>query len=198
MTEADDKKVIKMIRDGLSAYQISLQLNLADAEVRSIAKRHRLGRRLMQNEGCTVRQATAEELAAYGANKKPAAPKLNPELLEPKPKSDPEVDPNEELQNAYQLVQEDIVRLKRLLNVADQFLSLRLDNRLRGVVSMKSEWRVTSNFIAGKRLYSAYRLRDEMEVDHSGNRESISEWVDTKEEAQKAADALNAKIVKRR
>ena len=145
MTDADDKKVIKMIRDGLSAYQISLQLNLVDAEVRSIAKRHRLGRRLMQNEGCTVRQATAEELAAYGANKKPAAPKLNPELLEPKPKSDPEVDPNEELQNAYQLVQEDIVRLKRLLNAADQFLSLRLDNRLRGIECEDREKEMNNN-----------------------------------------------------
>ena len=58
---------------------------------------------------------------------------------------------------------------------------------------MKSEWRVTSNFIAGKRLYSTYRLRDISAVDHSGNRESMGQWFDTREEAQKAADALNAK-----
>ena len=58
---------------------------------------------------------------------------------------------------------------------------------------MKSEWRVTSNLIAGKRLYSVYRLRDKSAVDHSGNREMIDEWLDTKEEAQAKADVLNAR-----
>lgn len=38
---------------------------------------------------------------------------------------------------------------------------------------MKSEWRVSSNIINGRKMYIAYRLRDENGVDHSGNREYI-------------------------
>ena len=37
---------------------------------------------------------------------------------------------------------------------------------------MKSEWRVTCNYIGGERFYGVYRLRDRKEVDHSGNRET--------------------------
>lgn len=62
---------------------------------------------------------------------------------------------------------------------------------------MKSEWRVTSNLIAGERCYSAYRLKDVDAVDHSGNREELGRWYDTEEEARTAADALNAMEVPR-
>ena len=56
---------------------------------------------------------------------------------------------------------------------------------------MKSEWRVTSNLIAGEKYYSCYRLKDVDAVDHSGNREELGKWYDTKEEAQAVADELN-------
>lgn len=123
----DDRKVIELIRDGLSAYQISLRLDLKDTDVRSIAKRHKLGKQLMMNEGCTIRQATAEELAAYGADKKSADQKSKPE---PKPKL-PKPDPNEELRKAYRIVRDDIQSLRQTLDAVEKFLSLRLDNRLR-------------------------------------------------------------------
>ena len=126
--EMSDPKIVEMIRDGFSAYQIGLQLGLMDAEVRSIAKKHRLGKQLMANEGCTVRQATAEELAAYGADKKPNAQKSKPEL--PEPKLELEVEPNEELRNAYQIVRDDIQRLRQTLNTTEKFLALRLDSEL--------------------------------------------------------------------
>lgn len=38
---------------------------------------------------------------------------------------------------------------------------------------MKSEWRISSNFINDEKMYIAYRLLDENKVDHSGNREYI-------------------------
>lgn len=64
--------------------------------------------------------------------------------------------------------------------------------------SMKNEWHVTKNYVAGKILYGVYRLRDESAVDHSGNRETIDKWFGTKEEAQAEADTLNAKIVRKK
>ena len=57
---------------------------------------------------------------------------------------------------------------------------------------MKSEWRVTSNLIAGEKCYSCYRLKDMDAVDHSGNREELGRWFDTEEEARAAAAARNA------
>ena len=61
----------------------------------------------------------------------------------------------------------------------------------RGGEKMKSPWKVTSNPIAGKKIYSCYRIKDETAVDHSGNREELGKWYDTEEEARAAADALN-------
>lgn len=37
-----------------------------------------------------------------------------------------------------------------------------------------SEWRVSSNPVAGEMLYGVYRIRDLDETDHSGNREIIA------------------------
>lgn len=56
---------------------------------------------------------------------------------------------------------------------------------------MMSEWRVTSNLIAGEMLYSCYRLKDVNAVDHSGNREELGRWFGTKEAAQVVADQMN-------
>lgn len=56
---------------------------------------------------------------------------------------------------------------------------------------MKSEWRVTSNLIAGERCYSCYRLKNVEAVDHSGNREELGRWFGTRKAAQVVADELN-------
>lgn len=58
---------------------------------------------------------------------------------------------------------------------------------------MKSPWRVTMQYICGKPQYAVYRLRDVSKVDHSGNRESGSTYMDSKEEAERIAAELNAK-----
>lgn len=42
---------------------------------------------------------------------------------------------------------------------------------------MKSEWRVTCNYIGGERFYGVYRLRDRTDVDHSGNRECVDDRI---------------------
>lgn len=42
---------------------------------------------------------------------------------------------------------------------------------------MKSEWRVTCNYICGGLVYNVYRLRDLDEIDHSGNREYVDDRI---------------------
>lgn len=59
-----------------------------------------------------------------------------------------------------------------------------------------SEWRVSSNPIAGKIFYGVYRIRDINEVDHSGNRETRGGWYETRAEAEKLAATLNAEEAK--
>lgn len=54
-----------------------------------------------------------------------------------------------------------------------------------------SEWRVTSNPVAGMMLYGVYRLRDKDEVDHSGNREMRGGWYDRRHDAERLAETLN-------
>ena len=58
---------------------------------------------------------------------------------------------------------------------------------------MKSPWMVTTQYICGKPQYAVYRLRDVDEVDHSGNRESGSTYMDSMEEAERIAAELNTK-----
>ena len=60
---------------------------------------------------------------------------------------------------------------------------------------MMSEWRVTSNLIAGEKYYSCYRLKDMDAVDHSGNREELGRWFGTKEAAQVVADQMNKGVL---
>lgn len=55
-----------------------------------------------------------------------------------------------------------------------------------------SKWKVTSNYINGKKEYAVYRnIRDD-EPDHSGNREYATGYMESREEAQKIADEKNA------
>lgn len=54
-----------------------------------------------------------------------------------------------------------------------------------------SIWKTTTNFIAGRKYYGVYRIRDIDQPDHSGNRESRGGWYETKDEAEDLARRLN-------
>lgn len=54
------------------------------------------------------------------------------------------------------------------------------------------KWRVSTNRIGDNWMYIVFRLRDVNAVDHSGNREYATGYMDSKQEAQKIADELPA------
>lgn len=56
---------------------------------------------------------------------------------------------------------------------------------------MTGKWAVTSNFISGKEQYAVCRLRDIQEVDHSGNREYATGYMESREQAEAIAESLN-------
>lgn len=56
---------------------------------------------------------------------------------------------------------------------------------------MPSKWKVTSNIINGKKMYGVYRLKDENEPDHSGNREYFGNYHEERETAEVTANMLN-------
>lgn len=60
---------------------------------------------------------------------------------------------------------------------------------------MKSEWRVTTNYIATDEgrvpMYGVYRLRDMDAVDHSGNREMAGKWYEDRKQAEELARMMN-------
>lgn len=56
---------------------------------------------------------------------------------------------------------------------------------------MKSEWKVTSNLIGEHIKYAVFRLCDIQETDHSGNREFATDYMDSRDQAQKTANDLN-------
>lgn len=55
-----------------------------------------------------------------------------------------------------------------------------------------SEWKVSSNPVAGKTFYQVYRTRDINEVNHSGNRETRGGLYESRIDAEKLAATLNA------
>lgn len=57
---------------------------------------------------------------------------------------------------------------------------------------MKSEWKISSNYIGDEKQYIAYRLRDVAEVDHSGNREYAGDYTTNRNEVQALVDKLNS------
>lgn len=63
----DAVTVRKMIGEGLQAATIATRTGTDEMEVRRWAKRHRLGKKLEENEGCVTRKATAAELSAAEA-----------------------------------------------------------------------------------------------------------------------------------
>lgn len=55
---------------------------------------------------------------------------------------------------------------------------------------MYSEWKITSSFIGGGKVYAVYRLIDAA-VDHSGNREFATGYMDDRQAAVDIVDKLN-------
>lgn len=58
---------------------------------------------------------------------------------------------------------------------------------------MKSDWRISTNYIAGEKHYEVYRLLDADAVVHSGNRETKGIFND-REAAEEYCRMLNAEI----
>ena len=56
---------------------------------------------------------------------------------------------------------------------------------------MQSDWKVTKNIINDKPMYAVYRLKDIAAVDHSGNREHATGYMDDRQEALDIAEKLN-------
>ena len=56
---------------------------------------------------------------------------------------------------------------------------------------MTGKWNVTSNIIGGTKFFAVYRLRDVDAVDHSGNREYATEWLESRAEAEAIAEKKN-------
>lgn len=54
-----------------------------------------------------------------------------------------------------------------------------------------SEWRISTNIVAGKEFYQVYRLLDVNEIDHSGNRETRGGLYDSIRDAKALARRLN-------
>ena len=56
---------------------------------------------------------------------------------------------------------------------------------------MKSEWKVSSMYLCGKKVYQVYRIKDMRAVDHSGNREYAGGLLHDEREAVVLAEKLN-------
>lgn len=56
---------------------------------------------------------------------------------------------------------------------------------------MKSEWKISSMYLGGKKVYQVYRIKDMRVVDHSGNREYAGGLLHDEAEAMELAAKLN-------
>lgn len=56
---------------------------------------------------------------------------------------------------------------------------------------MPGKWKVTRNVINDKSMFAVYRLKDTLAVDHSGNREYATEYMDDSAEAHEIAERMN-------
>lgn len=54
-----------------------------------------------------------------------------------------------------------------------------------------TEWKVTSTLINGKKKYAVYRIINPNAINHSGNREYCTAWLDSREQAEELAVSLN-------
>ena len=55
---------------------------------------------------------------------------------------------------------------------------------------MKGKWKITSQRLDGKKVFAVFRLRNVDELDHSGNREFATGYMD-KQKAEEIANELN-------
>ncbi len=56
---------------------------------------------------------------------------------------------------------------------------------------MRSEWKISSQYLGGRKVYQVYRIKDMRIVDHSGNREYAGGLTDDEAEAMALAERLN-------
>ena len=57
---------------------------------------------------------------------------------------------------------------------------------------MPGKFDVTCQYIGGVKMYAVYRLRDANGIDHSGNREYVTDYMPDKAEAEEICSRLNA------
>lgn len=57
---------------------------------------------------------------------------------------------------------------------------------------MIGEWRISSQYLGGKKVFQVYRIKDMRRVDHSGNREYAGPMLHDEAEAMALAKKLNA------
>ena len=56
---------------------------------------------------------------------------------------------------------------------------------------MKSEWKIRSQYLGGKKIFQVYRLKDMDEDDQIGNRTYAGAWKRDKAEAVELVEKLN-------
>ena len=56
---------------------------------------------------------------------------------------------------------------------------------------MKSEWKISSQYIGNEKYYQVYRIKDMRRVDHSGNREDAGRMTSDEHEAMALVEKLN-------
>lgn len=56
---------------------------------------------------------------------------------------------------------------------------------------MPGKWKVERNVIDNKSMFAVYRLKDTLAVDHSGNREYATGYMDDSAEAHEIAERMN-------
>ncbi len=59
---------------------------------------------------------------------------------------------------------------------------------------MKSEWKVSSQYIGGKKMYIALRVLDISQPQHSGNVETKGEYSTNWNSVQNLVDKLNGEV----
>ena len=59
-------------------------------------------------------------------------------------------------------------------------------------MSVKSKWKISSQYLCGKKVYQVYRIKDVNAVDHSGNREYAGKLTNDEAEAMALAERMNA------
>ena len=124
-----EKEGAKMIQEGLRADQIARKIYADEMDVRRWAKKHRLGKRLDENEGCTTRQATPEELAGTeGTLPEGASPQKAKPARQERTAPPPKVAGEMEKTQAYLIVMKDVIEQSRHLHTLETFIQKQLEN----------------------------------------------------------------------